>query len=251
VYVAGVIDHSPKFEFFIWSATLGSVGYTTSRSYSAFEAAEAQAGPIKRSSVLSNDTTQGGGPLSLRPLTKLRLALIGQSAGRLLPPIAYWISGLQHGWGQPVWEGQWNLPVPTGNTAFWGMITEVNVERMNWLRGMGVLLAVGVEIFQYEVVKTLGDQFHTIGVREKPRLVDGGAFKVVRHPMYRFVFDFSSQNRKSGVLMFLGCCFFSGAIAAQFAWAVAFWSWLPIYALPVTVASYLVKIPIEVFLRFI
>jgi len=39
---------------------------------------------------------------------------------------------------------------------------------------------------------------------------------------------------------------FSGAIAAHFAWALAFWSWLPIYALPITVASYLVKIPIEV-----
>jgi len=58
-------------------------------------------------------------------------------------------------------------------------------------------------------------------VREHPRLVDGGAFRMVRHPMY------------------------SGAIAAHFAWAIAFWSWLPIYALPITVASYLVKIPIE------
>jgi len=203
VYVAGVIDHSPKFEFLIWSATLGSVGYTMSQAYPAFKAAEAQAGPVKQSSVLSDDTVQDGGPLSLNPLTKLRLALIGQTAGRFLPPIAYWISSLRHSWGRPVWEGRWNLPVPTGNTAFWGMITEVNLGRVNWLRGMGVILAVGIEFFQYGVVKTLGDQFHMIGVRAKPKLVDGGAFKVVRHPMYRFVFGVSSQNRKSRVLMFL------------------------------------------------
>jgi len=220
VYVAGIIDHSPKFEFLIWSATLGSVGYTISRTYSAFEAAETHAGPIKQSLILSDDTAQDRGPLGLSSLTKLRLALIGQAVGPFLPPVAYWVSSLQRGWDQPVWEDRWSLPVPTGDSAFWGMVTEVNVERVNWLRGVGVLFAVGIEFFQHGVVKTLGDQFHTIGVREKPRLVDGGAFKVVRHPMY------------------------SGAIVAQLAWAVAFWSWLPIYTLPITVASYLVKIPI-------
>jgi hypothetical protein len=200
----GVIDHSPKFEFLIWSATLGSVGYTMSRAYSALKAAETQAGPINQSPTLFDDTAPGGGPLSLSPLTKLHLALSGETAGRLLPPIAYWLSSLQCGWGRPVWKGLWSLPVPKGNTAVWGMVTVVNVERVNWLRGIGVLLAVGIEFFQYGVVKTLGDQFHTIGVREKPRLVDGGAFKLVRHPMYRFVFGVSSQIVQSRVLMVSG-----------------------------------------------
>ena len=45
--------------------------------------------------------------------------------------------------------------------------------------------------------------------------------------------------------------FYSAAIASHLAWAIAFWSWLPICALPITVASYLVKIPIEVFPWFI
>jgi len=221
VYVAGVIDHIPKFEFLIWSATLGSVGYTISRTYPAFEVAETHAGPTKQSPTLSDDTAQDGGPLSLSPLTKLQIAAIGGAIGRFLPPVEYWVSSLRRGWDQPAWNDRWSLPVPTRGTAFWGMVTVVNVERVNWLRGIGVLFAVGIEFFQCHVVKTLGDQFHTIGVREKPRLVDGGAFKVVRHPMY------------------------SAAIAAHFAWAVAFWSWLPIYTLPITVASYLVKIPIE------
>jgi protein-S-isoprenylcysteine O-methyltransferase Ste14 len=205
VYVAGVIDHSPKFEFLIWSATLGSVGYTMSRAYPAFKAAEAHAGPIKQSATLFDDIAQDGESSNLTPLAKLALAQIGQAIGRFLPPTVYWVSSLRHGWGQPVWESRWYLPVPTGNTAFWGMVTEVNVERINWLRGIGVILAVGIEFFQLGVVKTLGDQFNdTIGVREKPRLVDDGAFRVVRHPMYRFASGLSSLNLQSRVLTFPG-----------------------------------------------
>ena len=72
--------------------------------------------------------------------------------------------------------------------GLWGMTTAVRVGRVNWLRVVGVVLVVGIEFFQRGVIKTLGDQFHLIGVREHPRLVDGGAFRMVRHPMYRFVF---------------------------------------------------------------
>jgi len=223
ICAVGVINHVPRFEFLVWSATLGSVGYTISRAYPVFKAAETHAGLIKRSPALINDTAQdgGGGPLRLSPLTKLQLALIGQAVGRFLPPIVYWASGLRYMWGRPAWKSQWSFPAPTRRAGLWGMTTAVRVGRVNWLRVVGVVLAVGIEFFQSSVIKTLGDQFHMIGVRERPRLVDGGAFRVVRHPMY------------------------SGVIAAHFAWALAFWSWLPIYALPITVASYLVKIPIE------
>ena len=105
--------------------------------------------------------------------------------GRFLTPIVYWVSTLRHRWGKPAWEGWWSLPVPTRHTGFWRTVAKVNVGRVNWPRAVAVLLAVGIEFFVYDVVKTLGDQFSLIGVRERARLVEGGAYKVVRHPMYR------------------------------------------------------------------
>jgi len=253
IYAAGVINHVPRFEFLVWSATLGSVGYTISQAYPVSKAAETHAGPIKRSPALIHDTARDGdgGPLRFGPLAGLRLALIGQTVGRFLPPIVYWASGLRHMWGQPAWRNRWSFPAPTRRAGFWGMTTVVRVGRVNWLRLVGVILAVGIEVFQSGVIKMLGDQFHMIGVRENPRLVDKGAFRVVRHPMYRFVLDFPSfEPTIEGADVSWGSLF-SAAIASHFAWAVAFWSWLPIYALPITVASYLVKIPIEVLLELI
>ena len=101
---------------------------------------------------------------------------------------------MRHRWGKPAWESRWNLPVPTYTTrkGFWKVFTtrSVDVGRVNRSRAIAVLLAVAIEFFQFGVVKTLGDQFHTIGVRERPRLVDGGAYRVVRHPMYTYVFGF-------------------------------------------------------------
>jgi len=218
-----VINNVQRFEFLVWSATLGSMGYTISSTYPILEAAETNAGPIKRSPALINDTAQDGGPLRLSPHTKLQMALLGQVAGRFIPPVVYWVSGLRHVWRQPAWRNWCSLPVPTVRWGFMGMTVAVRVRvgRVNWLRVVGVVLAVGMEIFQVSVIRTLGDQFHMIGVREKPRLVDSGAFSVVRHPM------------------------FSGAIVTHFAWAIAFWSWLPIYTLPITLVSHFVKIPIE------
>ena len=200
VYVAGVINHVPRFEFLVWSATLASVGYTISQAYPVFKAAETHAGPIKRSPALVNDAAQdgGGGPLHLSPLMKLQLGLIGQTVGRLLPPIVYWASGLRHMWSRPAWRSQWSFPTPTRPGGFLGLSAVVKVGRVNWLRVVGVVLAVGIGVFEAGVIKTLGDQFHMIGVRGRPRLVDSGAFRVVRHPMYRFVFGFLPRTYNRG-----------------------------------------------------
>lgn len=195
VYVAGVINHIPRFEFLVWSATLGSLGYTTARTFPTFKAAEAHAGPIKRSPVLYNDApARNGRPARLSPLIQLRLGMLGHVIGRFLPLIVRLVESLRRGPGQPAWKSFWSLPVPTRRAGFMGMTRAVDVGRVNRLRAVGILLAVGVEFFQYGVTKTLGDQFHVIGVRENPRLVDHGAFRVVRHPMYRFAFGFPSQT---------------------------------------------------------
>ena len=189
-YVVGVINHVPRFEFFVWSAALGGMGYTMSHVYPILKAGQTHAGPIKPSPALINDASQGGdgGPLRL----KLHLAIIGQAVGRFLPAVVYWTSGLRHMWCRPAWESRWSFPAPTYTTraGFWGVTTAVRVGRVNWLRVAGVVLAVGLELFQSNAMKTLGDQFHVVGVREHPTLVDVGAFRLVRHPIYRFVFDF-------------------------------------------------------------
>ena len=204
VCAVGVITHVPTFEFLTWSATLGSMGYTMSRTYLVLEAAEAHAGPIKRSTILSNNIPRNGRRFDLSPLMKFRLALIGRTIGRFLPPIAYWVSTFRRGWGKGAWESRWSLPVPTRRTGFLGLVTKVNVGRVNWPRAVAVLLAVGLEFFQYNVVKTLGDQFNPIGVRQRPRLVEDGAFRVVRHPMYRFVFGSPFRNLQPSALIHPG-----------------------------------------------
>ena len=191
-YVEDIINHTPTFEFLTWLSTLGSMGYTMYRTYLVLKAAQKHSGPIKRSPVFRNRIARNGGRSILTPLAKLQLAEVGRTMGRFPAPILYWVSAFRHRWGKPAWEGRWSLPVPTIRTGFWRVVTKVDVGRVNRPRAVAVLLAVGIEFFLYGVVKTLGNQYSLIGVRERARLVEGGAYKVVRHPMYRFVFGFQS-----------------------------------------------------------
>ncbi|KAG2747008.1 hypothetical protein P692DRAFT_201611210 [Suillus brevipes Sb2] len=67
----------------------------------------------------------------------------------------------------------------------------------------------------------LGNQWHVIGRREKPRVVQTGPFAVVRHPLY------------TQMLM-------QQALAA-----VMFWSYAPLVGLGIIAGAFTIKIPIE------
>ncbi|KAG1884885.1 hypothetical protein F4604DRAFT_1676325 [Suillus subluteus] len=67
----------------------------------------------------------------------------------------------------------------------------------------------------------LGNQWHTIGRREKPRVVQTGPYAVVRHPLY------------------------TNVLIQQAVFAVVFWSYAPLVGLGIIAGAFAVKIPIE------
>jgi len=85
----------------------------------------------------------------------------------------------------------------------------------------GLLVYYAGGAFGRTAMKVLGDQYSPIGIKEKPRLVDHGPFASVRHPLY------------------------TASIITETALALAFWSYIPLYALPITICACLLKVPIE------
>ncbi|KAG2127848.1 hypothetical protein BD769DRAFT_1667906 [Suillus cothurnatus] len=79
--------------------------------------------------------------------------------------------------------------------------------------------------FKHESQRThiayLGNQWHAIGRREKPRVVQTGPYAVVRHPLYTSVLI-------QGLLFTLMS-----------------WSYVPLVALGITASAFAVKMPIE------
>ncbi|KAH7913393.1 hypothetical protein BJ138DRAFT_1002323 [Hygrophoropsis aurantiaca] len=69
--------------------------------------------------------------------------------------------------------------------------------------------------------KHLGDQWHVIGRREKPRVVQSGPYAIIRHPMY------------------------SSVLVQEALFALMFWSNAPLYGLVITAAAFAIKMPIE------
>ncbi|KAG1872336.1 hypothetical protein DFJ58DRAFT_652009 [Suillus subalutaceus] len=67
----------------------------------------------------------------------------------------------------------------------------------------------------------LGNQWHAVGRREKPRVVQTGPYAVVRHPLY------------------------TNMLIQQALFAVMFWSYAPLAGLGIVAGAFAVKIPIE------
>ncbi|KAG2039635.1 hypothetical protein BDR03DRAFT_859906, partial [Suillus americanus] len=67
----------------------------------------------------------------------------------------------------------------------------------------------------------LGNQWHTVGRREKPRVVQTGPYAVVRHPLY------------------------TNVLIQQADFTVMFWSYAPLVGLGIIAGAFAVKIPIE------
>jgi protein-S-isoprenylcysteine O-methyltransferase Ste14 len=78
-------------------------------------------------------------------------------------------------------------------------------------------------------------------VREKPRLVDSGLFAHVRHPIYTQV-----SYSPFAEIAPLTTPIYSGNLIVGASLALAFWSYIPLYTLPIAIGGYLLKVPIEV-----
>ena len=78
-------------------------------------------------------------------------------------------------------------------------------------------------------------------MRERPRLVDSGPFAYARHPIYTQVSNSPSSKPPSSTILT-----HRGTLIVCTSLALAFWSYIPLYTLPLAIGGYLLKVPIEV-----
>ncbi|KAG1748695.1 hypothetical protein EDB19DRAFT_1847445 [Suillus lakei] len=127
-----------------------------------------------------------------------------------IPPVTYILCVTFNRFVQPAWMQRMSLP-----HDYFQSETEVG------LRVVACASTLVILKFVRRTFKHLGNQWHAIGRREKPKVVQTGPYAVVRHPLYTSVLI-------QGVLFTL-----------------MFWSYAPLVGLGITAGALAVKMPIE------
>ncbi|KAF8442115.1 hypothetical protein L210DRAFT_3644282 [Boletus edulis BED1] len=131
-----------------------------------------------------------------------------------MPPAVYIGALVLNKLRQPEWMTRFALP---------DEIVGVNLDPA-WksvLRAVACVAGFGLRSLADNVFQHLGEQWHSLGRREHPRVVQTGPYAWVRHPLYTVV------------------------LVQEVAWSVMFWSYIPLVALGITAAAFAVKMPIE------
>ncbi|KIJ65134.1 hypothetical protein HYDPIDRAFT_88847 [Hydnomerulius pinastri MD-312] len=128
----------------------------------------------------------------------------------LVPPAAFILGVALNGFKQPNWMLKMALPDD-------GVQSEVK----NMLRLAACVANPAMKIIMSRIINHLGDQWHFIGRREKPKVVQTGFYAVVRHPMY------------------------SATLIQEALYSVMFWSYVPLVALGIMAGALAIKMPIE------
>ena len=246
MYIAGIMNHFssvPKMELIVWgSSVVGGIS-TAFKLRSQFKSARLTAGDIK--------------PGSTGPRIWTNLAISAQMCGFMLPSLVYMAVIAHNKFRQPEWMTEYALPSPPD---------VFGVDGVTVGRAVGLLAGFAGANFSHTALKALGDQYHAIGVsappspwtfayppvtyvfsglqiREKPRLIDHGPFAYVRHPVFTRV---SPSIFTVCRIEPLTIPMHSGGLIAEASLALAFWSYLPLYALLIAIGGCLLKVPIEV-----
>ncbi|KAG1748693.1 hypothetical protein EDB19DRAFT_219369 [Suillus lakei] len=127
-----------------------------------------------------------------------------------ISPLTYTLCVTFNRFVQPAWMQRMSLP-----HDYFQYETEVGLRVAACASTFVILKFFG------RVSKHLGNQWHAIGRREKPKVVQTGPYAVVRHPMYTSVLT-------QGVLF-----------------ALMFWSYAPLVGLGIVAGAFAVKMPIE------
>ncbi|KAH0833447.1 hypothetical protein J3R83DRAFT_12562 [Lanmaoa asiatica] len=195
-----LLSSSQLLELFVFLCTADHFRYGISKIGAAFALAESKSGPVRPDSMP----------------TRLRVALFGllQAFITFLVPMVYSFAIVTARFQRPQWMNAFALPE---------VILGVNVEGTwkNTVRVLVCVAGIAMRRLSDDAFEHLGDQYHPIGRREKPRVVQTGPYAWVRHPLY-------TMWLVQGVL-----------------WSLVFWSYAPLYVLLATVAVLAVKIPIE------
>ncbi|KAG1745841.1 uncharacterized protein EDB91DRAFT_126497 [Suillus paluster] len=127
-----------------------------------------------------------------------------------IPPVTYVLCVTFNRFTQPAWMQRMSLP-NNYMTHDSGVVLRVAAcaSTVLFLRFIGL------------TSKHLGNQWHAIGRREKPKVVQTGPYAVVRHPLY------------------------TEMLIQDVLFAVMFWSYAPLVGLGITAAAFAVKMPIE------
>lgn len=128
-------------ELIVWGSTVGSLALSTLNLRGQLKNGRSKAGNIK--------------PGSTGPRIWTTLALLGQFFGFFLPQVVYWTTTAYNGFRQPEWMTEYTLPSPPDVFGVNGVVAG---------RAVGLLAVFAGRIFATTALKTLGDQYHAIGV---------------------------------------------------------------------------------------
>ncbi|KAJ3768582.1 hypothetical protein FB446DRAFT_694803 [Lentinula raphanica] len=127
----------------------------------------------------------------------------------LSAPVSYLVAVFSNRMVQPEWYEQTSFDV------------SLSVGQLAWTRTAGAVGLLGSAWMMRVVLNHLGKQLHYIGTREKGEVVSTGPYGVVRHPLYTLA---------------LGQFIFA---------SLAYWSWIPLAGLGITLGAFAYKIPVE------
>lgn len=127
-----------------------------------------------------------------------------------IPPVTYILCVPFNRFVQPAWMQRMSLP----NTHF-------KHENQVGLRVAACAATFVLLRFTGRTMMHLGNQWHAIGRREKPRIVQTGQYAVVRHPLY------------------------TGVLIQGLLFTLMTWSYAPLVGLGIVAGAFAVKMPIE------
>ena len=233
------MDHfsdAPKMELTVWGPTIAIFVSSAFSARSQVKSARSKAGDIK--------------PGSTGPRIWTNLAFLGQSGGLCLLPLVYWSATASDKFRQLEWMTEYTLPSPTDIFGVGGVTVG---------RTVGLLGVFAGAILTRTALKALGDQCSAIGVS----LLSSRGYRTPtaflgytsgRNPDWlttglshtsatQFTRKFPRHllpNRPFTILIH------SASLIIEASLALTFRSYLTLYALPLAIGGYLLKVLIEV-----
>jgi len=137
----GYLSDASNVELVIWGSTMAINTASAFGVRRQLKSARSKVGDIK--------------PGSTGPRIWTNLALLGQFSGFILPQLVYWIATAYNGFRQPAWMTEHALPSPPDIFGVDGVVVG---------RVAGLLAVIAGTHFARTALKTLGDQYHAIGV---------------------------------------------------------------------------------------
>ena len=140
----GIMDrfsNASKIDLMIWALTLGSFAPGVLQVRKQNQTAKSKTGPIKESTTYSS--------------IRLVFTMFGQIGAMVGPAFVYWTAIPWNGFRQPGWMMKYALPSPPDVFGIDGVVVG---------RAVGLLGFFASRFITRTAFKTLGDQYHPIGV---------------------------------------------------------------------------------------